>query len=133
MPGEWRRSILVAIFKNKGIRRVVLIIWNQTNEPYNESMERIIEHQLRGVTNDTKNQFDFMSRRSTNMGVIFLIRKLIERCREQQKDLHMVFINLDYEKVPKNIMWWVLQKHKVSTKYITLIKDMYDNVMRWTL
>jgi hypothetical protein len=133
MPGEWRRSILVAIFKNKGIRRVVLIIWNQTNEPYNESMERIIEHRLRGVTNDTKNQFDFMSRRSTNMGVIFLIRKLIERCREQQKDLHMVFIDLDYEKVPKNIMWWVLQKHRVSTKYITLIKDMYDNVMRWTL
>jgi hypothetical protein len=24
--------------------------------------------------------------------------------------------------------WWALQKHKVSTKYITLIKDMYDNV-----
>jgi hypothetical protein len=24
---------------------------------------------------------------------------------------------------------WVLQKHKVSIKYITLIKDMYDNVM----
>jgi PIN domain nuclease of toxin-antitoxin system len=26
-------------------------------------------------------------------------------------------------------MWWVLQKHKVSTKYITLIKDMYNNVV----
>jgi hypothetical protein len=26
-------------------------------------------------------------------------------------------------------MWWALQKHKVSTKYITLIKDMYDNVV----
>jgi hypothetical protein len=26
-------------------------------------------------------------------------------------------------------MWWTLQKHKVSTKYITLIKDMYDNVV----
>jgi hypothetical protein len=32
-----------------------------------------------------------------------------------------------------NVMWWALQKHKVSTKYITLIKDMYDNVMRWAL
>jgi hypothetical protein len=27
------------------------------------------------------------------------------------------------------VMWWALQKHKVSTKYITLIKDMYDNVV----
>jgi hypothetical protein len=26
-------------------------------------------------------------------------------------------------------MWWVLQKHKVLTKYIILIKDMYDNVV----
>jgi hypothetical protein len=26
-------------------------------------------------------------------------------------------------------MWWALQKHTISTKYITLIKDMYDNVM----
>ena len=55
----------------------------------------------------------------------------MERYREQKKDLHMVFIELEkaYDKVPKNIMWWALQKHKVSTKYITLIKDMYDNVV----
>jgi hypothetical protein len=43
----------------------------------------------------------------------------------------MVFINLEkaYDKVSRNIMWWTLQKHKISTKYITLIKDMYDNVV----
>jgi hypothetical protein len=29
----------------------------------------------------------------------------------------------------RNIIWCVLQKHKVSVKYITLIKDMYDNVV----
>jgi hypothetical protein len=34
-----------------------------------------------------------------------------------------------YDKMPRNIMWWTLQKHKVSTKYIILIKDMYDNVV----
>jgi hypothetical protein len=55
----------------------------------------------------------------------------MERCREQQKDLHMVFIDLEkaYDKVSRNIMWWALQKHEVSIKYITLIKDMYDNVV----
>jgi cytochrome oxidase Cu insertion factor (SCO1/SenC/PrrC family) len=65
------------------------------------------------------------------METIFLIRQLMERCREQKKDLHMVFINLDktYDKVPRNVMQWALQKHKVSTKYITLIKDMYDDIV----
>ena len=37
----------------------------------------------------------------------------------------MVFIDLEksYDKVPRNVMWWALEKHKVPTKYITLIKD----------
>ena len=55
----------------------------------------------------------------------------MERYREQKKDLHMVFIDLEkaYDKVPRNIMWWALVKHKVLTKYITLIKDKYKDAM----
>jgi hypothetical protein len=55
----------------------------------------------------------------------------MKRYRKQKKDLHMVFIDLEkaYNKVPRNIMWWALQKHNVSIKYITLIKDMYDNIV----
>jgi hypothetical protein len=92
--------------------------------------ERIIEHRLRGVTNVTESQFGFVPERST-MEAIFLIRQLMKRYREQKKDLHMVFIDLKkvYNKLPKNIKWWALQKHKVLIKYITLIKDMYNNVV----
>jgi hypothetical protein len=34
----------------------------------------------------------------------------------------------------RNVMWWALEKHKVPAKYITLIKDMNDNVVTsfWT-
>jgi hypothetical protein len=37
----------------------------------------------------------------------------------------MILIDLEkiYDKVPRNVMWWALQKHKVSSKYITLVKD----------
>jgi hypothetical protein len=59
------------------------------------------------------------------MEAIFLIQQLMERYREQ-KDLHMVFIDLKkaYDKVPRNVMLWDLEKHKVPTKCIILIKDM---------
>src|SRR6266498_223783 len=65
------------------------------------------------------------------MEAIFLIRQLMERYKEQKKNLHMVFIDLGkaYDKIPRNIMWWALEKHKVPTKYITLIKDMYHDVV----
>jgi hypothetical protein len=55
----------------------------------------------------------------------------MERCREQKKDIHMIFIDLKkaYDKVSRNVMWWGLQKHKVLLKYITIINDMYDNIV----
>jgi hypothetical protein len=74
MPDEWRWGILVPIFKNNGD------VQNYTNYQRIKLMshtmklwERIIEHRLRGVTNITKNQFGFMTERST-MKAIFLIR-----------------------------------------------------------
>jgi hypothetical protein len=64
--------------------------------------ERIIEHRLSRVTNVTENQFGFMPGSST-MEAIFLIRQLMERCREQKKNLHMIFIDLKkaYDKVAR--------------------------------
>jgi Reverse transcriptase (RNA-dependent DNA polymerase) len=43
----------------------------------------------------------------------------------------MIFIDFEkaYDKVPRNIMWWALEKKRVPTKYVTLIKDMYTNVV----
>ena len=92
--------------------------------------ERVIEHRLRRMTRITMSQFGFMLGMST-MEAIFLLRQVMERYREQ-KDLHMVFIDLEkaYDKIPRNLMWWWdLDKHKVPTKYVGLIKDMYNNVV----
>jgi hypothetical protein len=68
--------------------------------------ERVIEHRLRGMTHITMNRFGFIPRRST-IEAIFLIRQVVERYKEQKKDLHMVFIDLKktYDKISKNLMW----------------------------
>jgi serine protease inhibitor len=45
--------------------------------------------------------------------------------------MHMVLIDLEkaYDKMVRNVTCWVLQNQKVSTNYITLIRDMYDNIV----
>jgi uncharacterized Zn finger protein len=105
MADEWRRSILVSIFKNKGdiqsctnYRGIKLMSYTMN------LWERVIEHRLRKLTTVSKNQFDFMPGRSI-IEAIFLIRQLMKRCREQ-KDLHMIFIDLEktYDKIPRNII-----------------------------
>jgi hypothetical protein len=92
-------------------------------------MREIIDHRLRGVIKVIENQFSFMTGRLT-MKVIFYIRQFMKRYMKHKKDMHMVFIDL--KKVidkPKNIMWWALKKHKVSIKYITLFKDIHNNIV----
>ena len=131
MPEEWRKSILVPIFKNKGdIQSCTNYRGIKLMSHTMKLWERVIEHRLRRMTSVTKNQFGFMPGRST-MEAIFLIRQLMERYREQKKDLHMVFIDMEkaYDKIPRNVMWWALEKQKVPTKYVNLIKDMYNNVV----
>jgi Reverse transcriptase (RNA-dependent DNA polymerase) len=131
MSDEWRRSILVPIFKNKGDiqsftnYRGIKLMSHTMN-----LWERVIEHRLRNLITVSKNQFSFMPRRST-IEAIFLIKQFMERHREHKRDLHMIFIDLEkaYDKIPRNIMWWALKRKLVPTKYVTLIKDMYTNIV----
>jgi hypothetical protein len=131
MHEEWRRNILVPIYKNKGdIQSCTSYRGIKLMSHTMKLWERVIEHRLRGTTRVSTNQFGFMPGRST-IEAIFSIRQVMERFREQKKDLHMVFIDLEkaYDRIPRNVMWWALDKHKVPTKYVTLIKDMYNNAV----
>ncbi|KAK9118568.1 hypothetical protein Scep_016661 [Stephania cephalantha] len=92
--------------------------------------ERIIDNRIRRETTISENQFGFMPGRST-MEAIFLVRRLLEKYREKKKDLHMVFVDLEkaYDRVPRDVLWWVLERKRVHARYIDTIKDMYDGVV----
>ena len=43
----------------------------------------------------------------------------------------MTFINLEktYDIVPKDVLWWTLNKKTDSLKYVSIIRDMYEGVV----
>nr|GEU65796.1 retrovirus-related Pol polyprotein LINE-1 [Tanacetum cinerariifolium] len=55
--------------------------------------ERVIERRLRKETSVSENQLSFMPERSS-VEAIHLIRSLMKKYRERQKDLHMAFLDL---------------------------------------
>ena len=115
MPDEWRKSTLVPIYKNKGdvqncenYRGIKLMSHTM------KLWERVIEQRLRKESDVSENQFGFMPGRST-MEAIYLLRRLMERYRDHQKDLHMVFIDLEkaYNRVPREVLWRALEKKEI--------------------
>ena len=83
--------------------------------------EIIIDRRLREETTIGDEQFGFMPGRGTT-DAIFAVRQLMEKHREKQNGLHMVFIDLEkaYE------VWRCMREKGVPEKYVMIVQDMYE-------
>ena len=128
MPEEWRDSVLIPIFKNKGdvqscsnYRGIKLISHTM------KLWERIVEKRLRSDLKFSNQQYGFMPGKSTT-DALFALRVLMEKYREGQKELHCVLVDLEkaYDKVPREEVWYCMRKSGLAEKYVRIVQDMYD-------
>ena len=128
MSEEWRRSVLIPIYKKKGdaqcygnYKGIKLI--NHTMKIW----ERIIEARLRNRVEINEQQYGFMSGKETT-DAMFALRMLIEKYRKGQKELYCAFVDIDkaYDRVPRKKLWYCMRKSETAEKYVRLVQNMYE-------
>ena len=67
--------------------------------------------------------------------MIFVVRQLQEKCREQQKDLCMAFIDLSkaFDTVNRDLLWQTLLKFGCPQKFVNIIKSFHSGMMATVL
>ncbi|KAK2897556.1 hypothetical protein Q8A73_013936 [Channa argus] len=129
MSEDWRKSVLVPIFKNKGdvqscgnYRGIKLMSHTM------KLWERVVEARLRAEVNICEQQYGFMPRKSTT-DAVFALRTLMEKYREGHRELHCVFVDLEkaYDRVPREELWYCMRTSGVAEKYVRVVQDMYES------
>src|SRR4029077_16318143 len=89
--------------------------------------ERVIEARLRRQVNVDDMQFGFTGGRGT-VDAIFVVRQVQEKFIEKKKGLWMAFVDLEkaFDRVPRAVLWWALQKLGVEEWLVNVIKAMFE-------
>ena len=125
--------ILITLYKNKGDRgqcgnsRGIALLSTAGKVFAKILLNRLVSSVSEDILPES--QCGFRSNRST-ADMIFAARQLLEKSREQRRDLYMAFIDLSkaFDSVDRDLLWKVLHKCGCPTRFVELIRCLHDGM-----
>lgn len=132
VPQDMRDAKIITLYKNKGSRsdcnnyRGISLL-----NIVGKVIARVILSRLRVLAERIypESQCGFRAQRST-IDMVFSLRQLQERCREQRMPLYVAFIDLTkaFDYVSRDGLFKLLPKTGCPPKLLSLIKSFHDNM-----
>jgi len=134
VPQDFKDALIVHLYKNKGNRhhcdnhRGISLL-----SIAGKVLSKIIINRLTSTVVDDiipESQCGFRSSRSTT-DMLFAARQVQEKCREQNRDLFMVFIDLTkaFDSVNREGLWKVLGKAGCPPTIVQVIRSFHDGMV----
>lgn len=133
VPQDFKDASIVHIYKRKGDRascdnhRGISLLSIAGKILARIILNRLTSHVAENAVPES--QCGFRAGRGT-CDMIFAIRQLQEKCREQNKGLHMVFVDLTkaFDTVNREGLWKILGKFGCPEKLVSLIAQFHDGM-----
>ena len=133
IPQQWRDASIVTIFKNKGDKAIcgnhrgISLLAVAGKVLAKVMLRRLINNITESMLPES--QCGFRKNRST-VDMVFTTRQLQEKCREQHKDLFMVFVDLSkaFDTVKRDLLWDVLMRIGCPIKFVNILRQFHDGM-----
>ncbi|CAH1259012.1 PKD1L3 [Branchiostoma lanceolatum] len=134
VPQQWKDANLISIYKRKGDRatcsnsRGISLLSSAGKVLTRIMLLRLIKAVAEEVLPES--QCGFRKDRSTT-DMIFTIRQVQEKCREQHQHLYMVFVDLTkaFDTVNRPLLWEVLRRFGCPDKFLAVMKALHEGAM----
>ena len=134
LPHDLRDAVIITLYKNKGeksdcsnYRGITLL------SIAGKILARILLNRLIpsvAANHLPESQCGFRSNRGTT-DMVFVLRQLQEKCREQNKGLYITFVDLTkaFDTVSRNGLWQILKRLGCPPKFLNMVIQLHENQM----
>ena len=132
VPTAWKNSKIITIYKRKGEKsdcensRGISLLSHAGKILTRILLGRLVTHVSERILPET--QCGFRAGRGT-VDMMFVARQMQEKCREQNRDLYLAFVDLAkaFDTVNRNLLWQILKRYGCPEKFIAVLRQFYDD------